>query len=147
MGGHEPEGEGADPFEEGPLGGLPGVEARAERVEPLAELGAELRIHVLGVLELPCELEQRLVELLGRVGQRASSSGEASAGGVRGVPPLGRDAQADQNFGATSVPAGRWMVFGSRYARRPSGPSSRPTPDDLKPPNGAENSMPKPFTP
>ena len=47
----------------------------------------------------------------------------------------------------TSEPAGRWIVFASRYARRPSGPSSRPTPDCLKPPKGAENSMPKPFTP
>ncbi|MEZ0113024.1 hypothetical protein ABH920_007049 [Catenulispora sp. EB89] len=44
-------------------------------------------------------------------------------------------------------PLGRCMVFVSRYARNPSGPNSRPSPDCLKPPNGELNSIPNVLIP
>lgn len=51
-----------------------------------------------------------------------------------------------QYFSFGSVPAGRLMVFEARNSSRPSGPSSRPTPDCLNPPKGAPQAIPNPLT-
>ena len=101
-------------------------------LEPLAQLVAEVLLR-RRCSAGPCAGEATRHARFGVPGARSTCTGDART--IVGQELVG------------SQPNGMLMAFGSRYASRPSGPSSRPTPDCLYPPKGAAKFIDEPLTP